>query len=134
MRRAIVADSSLIVSALVGTGKDGAWSESVLLSNYLYAPDIVLVESANIIRRLFLSGKISKDHASLCHLDLVNLPVATVGYELLHERVWQLRDNLTCYDACYVALAEQLDADFYTLDIALSKAPGINCEIYIPPE
>ena len=53
-------------------------------------------------------------------------------YGLL-ERVWQLRDNLSAYDACYIALAESLDCKLLTADARLSRAPGINCAITVVP-
>jgi predicted nucleic acid-binding protein len=56
-----------------------------------------------------------------------------VEYEMLAGRVWELRDNLTSYDASYVALAEVLRVPLATLDVKLSKAPGTTCSFQLPP-
>lgn len=55
-------------------------------------------------------------------------------YEALAARIWQLRANLTSYDAAYVALAETIDAPLVTLDRRIRQAPGISCTIDTPPE
>ena len=54
-------------------------------------------------------------------------------HDVLLERIWELRDNLTAYDACYVALAETLDCCLVTADARISRAPGIRCPITVVP-
>jgi predicted nucleic acid-binding protein len=67
------------------------------------------------------------DAASLAHNDLLDLRVDLFGYEAFAQRVWELRENVTCYDAWYVALAEALAAPLATLDLKLTRAAGPHC-------
>jgi len=129
----IVLDASLVVAALVDGGSDGAWADRVLASDDLAAPHLLPVEVANILRRALLSGEISADTASLAHADLLALRVALFPYEPFAERVWELRSNLTAYDAWYVAVAEAISAPLATLDVKLSRATGPSCAFVVPP-
>src|SRR5260370_7863948 len=79
------------------------------------------VETANIVRRATLAGEISADSAALAHADLADLPVELFPYAPFADRVWELRANVTCYDAWYVALAEYLEAKVATIDVNLSR-------------
>ncbi len=85
------------------------------------------VEAANVLRRAAARGDISADAASLAHADLLVLHIELFPYEPFASRVWELRDNLTAYDAWYVALAEALGVKVATLDGALCRAPGPRC-------
>jgi predicted nucleic acid-binding protein len=69
----------------------------------------------------------------LAHGDLLALPVAYFPYEPFGARVWELRDNVTCYDAGHMALAEHLDASMSTLDQKLTKASGTRCDFLTVP-
>jgi predicted nucleic acid-binding protein len=129
----VVVDASVVVAALVDAGSDGRWAESELAGEDLAAPHLMPVEAANILRRAVLAGDLSDDVASLAHDDLVQLRVELFPYEPEAERVWELRDNLTAYDAWSVALAEALGAPLVTLDQRISRAPGPRCEVRLPP-
>jgi len=129
----LVVDASVVVAALVDQGGVGAWAEGVLASDYLAAPHLMPVEVANILRRAAGTGELSSDTASLAHADLLDLRIELVPYGGVASRAWALRDNLTLYDAWYVALAELLGANLATLDVRLSRAPGPNCEFLLPP-
>ncbi|MBN1610405.1 MAG: type II toxin-antitoxin system VapC family toxin [Polyangiaceae bacterium] len=129
-----VVDASVVVAALVDSGPTGQWAESELLGGALAAPHLLPVEVANILRRAVLAGDLSEDVGALAHADLLDLRVELFPYEPLAERVWNLRHNLTAYDACYVALAEELGAPLATLDRRLSKASGPRCAFRLPPE
>lgn len=122
----VVIDASVVVSALVDAGPAGTWSEQWLLEP-VAAPHLMPVEAANILRRAALRGDLSADTASLAHADLQDLRVELFPYDVVAARAWQLRENLTLYDAWYVALAELLDADLVTLDERLARAPGPRC-------
>jgi len=63
--------------------------------------------------------------------DLVDLPLQRVPHRQLHGRCWQLRANLTVYDASYVALAELLGLVLVTGDVRRSKAPGLRCQVEV---
>lgn len=128
----LVVDASTVVAALVDGGTDGAWGEERLASDHLAAPHLLTVEVANILRRAALAGTISSETAAIAHTDLLDLRVALFPYSPFAERAWELRRNLTLYDAWYVALAEALDAPLATLDAKLARASGPRCEIQVP--
>jgi predicted nucleic acid-binding protein len=113
-----VCDASAIVTVLLDSGDDGAWLARRLAAAELDAPALLPFECS--------------DQAAQAHADLIDLPIDLFPYESLAQRVWQLRRNLTSYDAAYVALAEALDAPLVTLDRRLSEAPGITCRVEVP--
>ena len=129
----LVIDASLVVAALVDGGRTGRWAESALESGPLAAPHLMPVEVANILRRAALAGDITEDVAALAHADLLALRVDLFPYDAIAPRAWELRANLTAYDACYVALAESLRAPLATLDEKLARAPGPRCNFQTPP-
>lgn len=127
----IVIDASAAVAALVDSGPEGVWAERLLASD-LAAPHLLHVEVANVLRRAASAGEISDDVASLAHADLLDLRVELVSYDTVAPRIWELRHNLTAYDAWYVAVAELLDAPLATLDRRLVEAPGSRCSFRTP--
>lgn len=129
----IVVDASAVVAALVDGGSDGEWANSELGRGGLAAPHLMPVEAANILRRAVLAGDLSADTATLAHHDLVQLRVELFPYEPHAQRVWELRHNLTAYDAWYVALAESLSAPLVTLDQRIARAHGPRCDFRLPP-
>jgi predicted nucleic acid-binding protein len=129
----LVVDSSFVVATVADSGPTGAWAESILATEPFAAPHLMPVEAANILRRATLSGDISSDAASLAYSDLLQLRVELFPFQPFALRVWELRSNLTAYDAWYVALAEALGARLATLDARLSRAPGPTCAFVTPP-
>lgn len=129
----LVVDASVVVAALLHDGATGEWAEEVILSDDLAAPHLMPAQVADIMRRAVDAGEISSDAASLAHADLLRLRVALFPYECIDGRAWELRENLTTYDAWHVALAEYLSADPATLDARLSHAPGPTCGFMVPP-
>lgn len=128
----LIVDASVIVAALVDSGPDGEWAAGVIEGQALAAPHHMPIESANILRRAALAGHLSSDTASLAHGDLLALRIDLFSFAPLADRCWQLRENVTTYDAAYVALAEQLDAPLATLDLRLAAAPGPGCTFATP--
>jgi len=128
----LVIDSSFVVAALVDAGPDGTWAERLLIEEDLAAPHLMPVEVANILWCLAASGALSVEVASLAHGDLDGLRVELFPYAPFASRVWDLRENLTSYDAWYVALAEELGARLATLDERLSRATGPRCRFVTP--
>ena len=128
-----VVDASALVAALVDSGFEGQWVESALPEGRLAGPELVLAESSNILRRLERASQISRIEAAAAHSDLLRLDMELFPFAPFAERVWALRENLTSYDAWYVALAEALDCPLVTLDRRLSRASGPVCEIIAPP-
>lgn len=128
-----VVDASVVVAALVDDGPAGRWAEELLMSTPLAAPHLMPVEAANILRRAALAGDMSDDIASLAHADLLAIGAELFPYDLLAERIWELRGAVTAHDGWYVALAESLDAPLATLDGRLTRAPGPRCSFLGPP-
>jgi len=133
MSRTVVCDASAVVALLVDGGPDGHWTASALQESTLVAPALLPFEVTNILRRLEASAVITMDLSSQSHADLLALTVELWPHELLANRVWELRRNLTAYDAAYVALAERLEAPLVTLDRRIARAPGLRCEVSVPP-
>ena len=129
----LVVDASMVVAGLTDGGADGRWAESLLAGDSLAAPHVMPVEAANILRRAALAGDISADVASLAHADLLDLRVEFFPYQPCAARIWELRENMTCYDSWYVTVAELLDAPFATLDGRLANASGPRCRFLLPP-
>jgi predicted nucleic acid-binding protein len=127
-----VVDSSVLVAALVDAGPHGLWAESVLERGSLHAPELACVEATNILRRLERARIITTPDANAAHEDLMQLDIELVSFEPFANRVWELRHNITSYDAWYVALAEALKLPLATLDEGLSKASGPMCEFMTP--
>jgi predicted nucleic acid-binding protein len=132
----LVIDASMVVAALIDSGTDGRWGESLLTSDSLAAPHLLTAEASNILRRSALAGALSAEQASLAYSDLLDLRVELFPYAPFATRIWGLRDNVTCYDAWYVALAEALNAPLATLDLRLAKASGPRCRFLVstPPD
>ena len=128
----IVVDASVLVSALVDTGNEGLWAESLIVSQAIVAPELAMVETTNILRRLELAGQISTLEAQLAHRDLMRLDIQLFPFSPFAERIWSLRKNITAYDAWYVALAEALDCSLATLDKKLPRANGSKCAFIMP--
>ena len=105
-----------------------------MAAEQLAAPHLVMVEATNILRRRVLAGELSATDAGMAHHDLVRLRVELFPYAPFAARVWQLRENVTAYDAWYVAVAERLDAPLATLDRRLMAAPGPMCTWLYPPD
>lgn len=130
----IVLDASAAVALLADSGPAGQWVEATIRGARLLAPELMPFEAGNILRRHALAGILDPSAATLAHTDLVALPIDLYPYVGLAERVWELRANLTGYDASYVALAELATAPLITLDARLSHAPGTRCRIRTYPE
>lgn len=126
-------DAPALVALLLDSGSDGRWSTRQLTGSELAAPTLLAFEVANIIRRQELAGLVSTDQARQAHADLLDLPVEPWPYEVLATRAWELRRNLSVYDASYVALAELIDATLVTIDRRISRAPGLRCRVATPP-
>lgn len=128
-----VVDTSVLVAAVIDAGDTGRWAEERMVGVQLAAPHLVLAEASNILRRAGLAGDVTEEEASLAHADLLALDIELFPFEPFGSRVWELRANLTAYDAWYVALAETLDCPLVTLDGRLARAPGIECAVELPP-
>ena len=131
--RSVVVDTSVLVAALVDSGREGRWAESAIAEDPLASPELALVEASNILRRLERAKHVSRIEATSAHGDLLRLDLELFPFAPFAERVWALRGSLTSYDAWYVALAEALDSPLVTLDRKLSHASAPACGIITPP-
>lgn len=127
-----VVDASVLVTALVDTGSLGEWSEGIIAAGSLHAPELLRVEVANTLRRLERAKEITTAEANAAYEDLLQLNLELFTFEPFAERIWELRHNLTSYDAWYVAVAEALKLPLATLDARLAKAKGLTCDFLTP--
>ena len=134
----VVVDGSVLAAAVAHLGPDGTWSASAIAeaceSGSMAAPQIVLAEAGNALRRMELTEHLPSFEAALAHRNLLTLEVELYPFAPMADRVWELRHNLTIYDGWYVALAEALSCPLLTLDRRLARAPGPTCEIITPPD
>lgn len=89
----------------------------------LSAPHLIDVEVAQVLRRYRFSGALGSDRANEALQDLADFPVERYSHTLLLPRVWEFRNNLSAYDACYLALAEALDCPVLTRDGRFASSP-----------
>jgi predicted nucleic acid-binding protein len=127
----IVADASVLVTALGDDGPDGDQARARLKGERLSAPEIVDLEVTSVLQRQLRSGDIDLRRAALALADLAALPLRRAPHKPLLARCWELRDNLTPYDAAYVALAEALEVSLLTGDERLARSPGPRCRIEV---
>jgi predicted nucleic acid-binding protein len=118
----IVVDASAILEVLLGT-RDGARVAERLFTpgETLHAPHLLDLEVAQVLRRYALAGELDAPRGLAALEDLADLPLTRYPHDLLLPRIWELRRNLTAYDAAYVALAEVLAAPLVTRDAALAS-------------
>ena len=95
----------------------------------LHAPHLIDIECAGVIRRFVAAGLASAARGRAALQDLADFPLRRHPHNFLLPRIWTLRDNLTAYDAVYVALAEALDAVLFTRDRRLAAAPGVGARV-----
>jgi predicted nucleic acid-binding protein len=100
-------------------------------SETLHAPYLLDVEVAQVLRRYAANGEIDGERGRMALADLADFPLRRYPHEFLLPRIWDLRQNLTAYDAVYVALAEALDAPLLTCDRRLATAPGHRARVEV---
>ena len=128
-----VVDASVLVAASVDAGPEGAWAEDLVSRGNLVAPDLALVEATNILRRLEAAGQVERVEGGAAARDLLQLDLDLVPFAPFADRVWELRHDVTSYDAWYVAAAEELDLPLATLDHRLAATTGPRCPFLVPP-
>ena len=125
----LVADASVVAPVVADEGPDGVRFRQGLHGEQVAAPDLLRIEVLAVIRRQLHGGTIDVTQAERAVVDLLDLPITVYPSAPLLLRCWRLRDNLTAYNACYVALAEALGCSLLTADTRLSRAPGTRCPI-----
>lgn len=127
----LVVDASVLAVALADDGPDGDHARTRLHGEVLAAPELVDLEVVSVLRRQNLAGAIDVRRAGLALADLAALPLQRAPHLPLLPRCWELRENLTVYDAAYIALAEALEATLITGDRRLARANGPRCDIEV---
>jgi predicted nucleic acid-binding protein len=127
----LVVDASVLAVALADDGPDGDAARTRLRNETLAAPELVDLEVTSVLRRQNRAGLLDARRAQLAMGDLAALPMRRAPHVPLLARCWELRDNLTVYDAAYVALAEALDATLITGDRRLARSAGPTCNIEV---
>jgi len=118
----IVVDASAILEVLLGTpDADRVAGRLFTPGKTLHAPHLLDLEVAQVLRRYALAGDLEATRGVEALEDLADLPLTRYPHDLLLPRIWELRRNLTAYDAAYVALAEALAAPLVTRDAALAS-------------
>ena len=127
----IVLDASSAVAVLLNLGASAARIRERMdrTDEGLHVPHLFEVEVMNVLRRYALNGSLSTERARLALKRLFDMRITRYPHTALLSRIWELKDNITAYDAAYVALAETLGAPLLTTDRRLAQAPGIRAEV-----
>lgn len=126
----IVVDASALLEALLRTRAAKAVEKFLFDPRQtLHAPHLLDIEVAQVIRRYSAKGEIDHERGRAALTDLADLPLHRYPHDFLLPRIWDLRSNLTAYDAAYVALAEALDAPLLTRDRRLAAAAGHHARV-----
>jgi predicted nucleic acid-binding protein len=126
----IVVDASAMLEVLLRTPTAAAVERRLFDARQtMHAPHLIDVEVAQVIRRYAAAGELDAERGRAALADLADFPLRRYPHDLLLPRVWELRNNLTAYDAVYVALAEALDAPLLTGDKRLASAAGHHARV-----
>ena len=130
----IVVDASAVVDLLVAPDSSSDLIDRLAEADEVMAPQVIDLEFLQALRRLVRLGELGLDRAVDARRDFGELNVSRIAHEPLADRIWALRDNLSAYDAAYVALAEIASVPLVTSDAALAGAPGLHAaiELYEP--
>lgn len=123
----LVVDASVLAVALADDGRDGDTARARLRGEDLSAPELIDLEVTSVLRGRLAGGHLDLRRAELALVDLADLPLQRAPHRPLLARCWELRANVTVYDAAYVALAEALDTTLLTGDVRLTRATGPRC-------
>lgn len=132
----IVIDASALLEAVAFEPVNVPLIERLLDADGINAPHLVDVEVLSALRRLVLSGDMTAGSAAEIKDDILALPFRRYPHAGLADRMWELRHNMTPYDACYVALSEVLDVPLVTSDGRLARSPGhrVPIELFERPD
>jgi predicted nucleic acid-binding protein len=122
----IVLDASAVVAVLLdpGSGAERIRERIESPAESLHVPHVMDLEVLHALRRQALRGALSPRRSAEALEDLANIMFVRYAHTSLMQRIWELKENVTAYDAAYVALAEALDAPLITMDARLAQVPG----------
>lgn len=123
----IAIDANAVVALLVDDAELGSASRRHYSLHDLAAPDLLHFEVSGVLRKLCRLQILSQRAAQHALNDLGLLRISMVPYGAIGQRMWELRDNLSAYDASYIAVAELFDVELLTFDDRLRRAPGPRC-------
>ncbi|MEQ6901905.1 type II toxin-antitoxin system VapC family toxin [Nocardioides sp. YIM 152588] len=132
----IIVDASVLANAFTDDGPIGDSARGELARDPHWAgPEHLLIESFSAIRGRWLGRKVSDARAIDALAAIKAAAIDLVSARPLFDRMWELRDNVTGYDAAYLALAESFDSPLVTADARLTRVPGLLCEVRValPP-
>lgn len=128
----IVLDASVLANVVGDDGGDGGEARAAVgAERHVSLPDLADVETVSVLRRRWLEGTLDDRRFAAAIDDLAALPFVRYPALPLMHRAFELRANVTPYDAVYVALAEALRCDLVSADARLGRAPGLRCTVRI---
>jgi predicted nucleic acid-binding protein len=120
----LVVDTSAVLEALAARDPAPGLVERLARDGDLHGPHLIDTEVLHALRRMTIGKAITEERAADARSDFAELTLVRYPHQPLSDRVWELRHNLTAYDATFVALAEALSAPLVTCDARLASAPG----------
>ncbi len=130
----IVIDSSALLEVLLRGPRAPEIEKRIFAPHEtLHAPHLVDLEVTQVLRRYCISGELSHARGREAVIDLLNLPIARYPHDIFLDRIWELRNIMTAYDAAFVALAENLPAPLLTCDAKLATTTGHKATITLAP-
>lgn len=127
----IVVDASVLAPAIADDGAGGDRVRARLTTETIAVPALADLEVASVLRRAARAGQLDDRRSRQALADLIALPLRRAPHAPLLPRVWELRENVTVYDAAYLALAEALGVVLLTADGRLARVPGRMCEVEV---
>ena len=125
----IVVDASVLADAVANEGPAGDLARKRLSGERAFAPHLIDLEVVSMLKRITRSGSVDPAVAEGATRRVALYPLTRLPHAPLLGRIWELRHNLSVYDASYVALAEALRVSLVTSDEAFARAPGVECEV-----
>jgi predicted nucleic acid-binding protein len=125
----IVADASVLVSSVLGRSS----AQQLLEEQQIQVPTHVDIEVAQALRKHVQLGSLAVDDGWRALETYRSMAVTRHSTFAFFDRIWELRENLTAYDAAYVALAEIIECPLVTADARISRAPGLRCAVTVVP-
>ncbi len=127
----LVVDASVLAPVVADAAGDGRRFRERLRGEVVVGPDLLRVEVAAVVGRHANTGQLTPVQADVAIGDLLDFPITVFPTAPFLRRVWELRQNLTTYDGCSVALAEAVESPLVTADRRLANAPGLRCDVEV---